>query len=184
MMARFRPRLRALLGEGGAASVEMALITPLLAIPLMNVIDLGFYAHDYMEVKAAAASAVQAVWGACSSASALPATLNCASESSALTAGLQSTSLGSGVTTTSVTEGWYCVQTTGALYLVSAVSSTASTAPSCGSTPNASNNSANAGDYIKVSVSYSYTPVISGASVTGFMANPITSTAYYRLSGT
>src|SRR5579863_6244611 len=77
-MVQFFARIRSFRrNERGAAAVEFAVILSLLVIPLLNAIDLGVYAFDYMEVRHAAQSAAQSVWAGCSPNQLVPAALSC-----------------------------------------------------------------------------------------------------------
>jgi len=166
-----------------AAAVELALLLPVLMVPLLNVMDLGIYSYDYMQVKIAASAGSEAVWSACNSSSQVPATVNCgAALDTAVSNGIGSTSLGSAVTKSSLTEGFYCPQTTGSLYLVSAVSASNTTPPTCSGVPSSSAASTtSASDYIVLTVTYSYAPVISSVSLASILPSTITSSSLARL---
>jgi hypothetical protein len=86
------------------------------------------------------------------------------------------------VTVSSVTEGYYCTSSTGVLTVVgstgsfgSALTSSAPTSCPTGSL------TTSPGDYISVTVSYTYAPVFSHASVASLLGTTITSTAWLRL---
>jgi Flp pilus assembly protein TadG len=175
--------------QRGAAAVEFALMLGVFAIALPSVVDLGIYAYDTMQVQNSAQMGAQAVWAACGQ---LPATdaAYCPTGQSAVNAAVARTSLGSAVTVSSATEGYYCAGSGGALVnadpsgnnktgnfttpLDTALPTPPSTCPS-GSLTSAP------GDYMSVTVSYTYSPVFSHASVASLLGTTITSTAWMRL---
>ncbi|PNE12500.1 MAG: hypothetical protein CR217_02955 [Beijerinckiaceae bacterium] len=160
----------------GVAGVEFAIMGPLLAIGLLNAVDVGYYAYERMEVENAAEMGAQAAWKNCNDlqTTMLPATQvnastglpNCPTLNATITAAIQSTSLGTAVTLASgyPTEGYYCVDSTNALQYQGSVSST----------PMACSSGASPGDYIQVQVTYAYTPLFT-SSVSVMTASGITS---------
>ena len=185
----------------------MALVTALLAYPVLNVADIGMYAYQSMQVANAAQAGARAAWSACNVASYWPATANCGASGATLTtavsgtAGIQSTTLGSNVTLVSgyPKEGYYCATTTNTLALTGSPSS--NPAVSAGSTPTkatncstvwdpatnasatAANTAATPGDYVSVSVTFTYTPLFTGVvTVASLLTSPITSTAWQRMT--
>jgi hypothetical protein len=173
----------------GAAAVELALLLTFLTIPLLNIIDLAFYVYWRMQTENAAQAGAQTAWATCSSPPQWPATNTnlCPGLSAAVTSAIASTSLGAGVTQAagSPAEGYYCATTSGALTLVGTagtVGSPPSGAPNtCAAVPGASAPSAGPGDYIQISVSYAYSPLVSGVSVASLLPSPITKTTRARL---
>lgn len=167
--------------QRGAAAVEFAVLLTLFTLTLPSVIDLGIYAYDAMQVKNSAQMGVQAVWAACNQ---LPATDStaCSTAQTALNAAVARTTLGSNVSVSNVTEGYYCTNSTGAL---TANGTTGNFATALASTPPATcptgSLTSYPGDYIWVTVSYTYTPVFSHASVASLLGTTITSTAWMRL---
>jgi hypothetical protein len=114
-----------------------------------------------MQVENAALVGTMQAWKTCD-ASHLPATTKCGTLSSlnnAVTAAIQSTSLGTAVTLSggTVTEGYYCVNSSNALQLVSDVSSKPADCTAAG-TP------ALYGRLPSCGVTYSYTPLFNGIS--------------------
>lgn len=176
----------------GAAAAEMGLLAAVMAVPMVNIADLGLYAYDKMQLENAAAAGAEAVWSTCNSTAKLPATnsTNCPGMSGAVTTALQSTSLNSHVTlgAGSPAEGYYCVLTTGALQLVGTAGTVGSppTPPSpntCDAVSGHSGVSGTApGDYIRVTASYTYTPIFSGASVASLLPATVTKTTWSRLN--
>ena len=146
-------------------------------VALFNTIDVARYLYQRMELENAGQMAAQAAWKACDIAH-LPATTNCPGLSAAVTASLQSSSLGAGATQAagSPNEGYYCVNTSGALAYVSNVSAKPADCSSVG------NAAAQPGDYIKIQATYAYSSLFGGISVGSTLASPITTTTLMRLN--
>jgi Flp pilus assembly protein TadG len=201
MRARGRtPRLRAWArDERGAAAAEFALWAAVLIPIVASATDLGLYAFQRMQVKQAAQMAAQTVWQTCSSAANpghLPAAGDCVSNQglvAKMTAAAQSTGLGTNVSLGASYEDYDCVNDSGVL---TAVETTQGVIPALGSAtvPSASpttcasvgsafaGNSKTPGDYVQVSVTYTYTPLLGGASIAALLPTPITETAWTRLN--
>jgi hypothetical protein len=170
--------------------VEFALWLLLLAYPTLNVVDLGFYVFKTMQVRQAAQAGAQTAESICGYNGKSPAATACTSLTTTLiTNSVQSTSLGTGVTLSSANEGWYCNNTSGALVLASgtstwaAVGGTAATEPSsCNATVTGDTDLP--GDYVLVSVSYAYVPLLKGAALLNVLTSnsTITQTAYMRIN--
>jgi Flp pilus assembly protein TadG len=177
-VARRRRRRRDLARDKrGLAAIEFALIGGTLIFGLFNMIDFGRYLYAKMEVQNAAQMGVQLVWNTCNTPN-LPATTACSNESTALTTGVQSTSLGTAVTVVSgyPTEGWYCVNGSGALVSVAAI--TTSKPADCTAAGVSTNQPA---DYFVVQTTYTYAPLFTAFSVANVLPTPITSTNYMRM---
>lgn len=173
--ARRRKREGFAANERGAAALEIALWLGVLVVPVLNVVDLGFYTFQKMQVEAAAQAGAQAAWEACSSLTAQPKGTACgAAMTTAMTTAIQSTSLGANVTLASgsPTEGAYCPDATEVLQPVGTY------AQSCAA---AGYPAGTAGDYVQVAVSYNYSPVFSGVSIVALLPTPIVRTAWMRL---
>jgi len=166
--------------ERGAAAVEFALMLTLLIVPLLNVADFAFYAWDRMQLDNAAQAAAQAAWAECDP-SKLPATSNCPNIGAKVSAAAQLTSLGSAVTVASGTsappEGYYCITTSGTLVLAGPV--TSAKPANCSASSGLSSDVP--GDYVQITVSYSYTPLFPAVSIASTLASPIRRTAWMRL---
>jgi Flp pilus assembly protein TadG len=162
----------------GLAAIEFALIASAVGVVVLNVADIAGYLFDQLEVENATQMGAQAAYTACPFDS-LPATVNCAGLSAAVTAGVQSTSLGTAVTVVTgyPTEAYYCVNTSGALTSVGAV--TASKPSDCTS---AGSSSTQPGDYLQVQVTYTFAPMFGTASVASLLSTTITKTAWVRLA--
>jgi Flp pilus assembly protein TadG len=178
ILEKIRPHLQYYRSDqDGAAAAEFALVLTLLAIPILNVVDFSLYAWNRMQLDNAAQIAVQAAWATCIPPTFLPATSNCPGMSAAVTTAAQSTSLGAGVTVSSTTENYYCVNTvTNALVTVGTFPGTK---PSdCSAVGSASDSP---GDYLKVTVSYAYTPVFPGVTIVSLLTTPVVREAWMRL---
>ena len=68
--------------EGGASAVEFALWLILLAIPTLNVVDMGFYIFKNMQVRQSAQAGAQAAESICGYNGFVPAATNCQSGTS------------------------------------------------------------------------------------------------------
>jgi Flp pilus assembly protein TadG len=167
----------------GVAGIEFAIIGPMLALGLVNAVDVGYYAYQGMEVWNAAEVGAQAAWNTCNDVppnykgtTNLPATQNCPVLNATITTAIQSTSLGTKVSLASgyPAEAYYCVNGSNALQLQGSVSSPPTTC-STGAAP---------GDYLQVGVTYPYKPLFPGLisvmSVSGVTS--ITKTSWMRLS--
>lgn len=171
----------------GAAAAEFVMWVTILALPVLNVVDLGMYVFQKMQLQMAAQAATHAVWKSCDKSAKLPAVANCTGLAATIQAAAQSTTLGSKVTVVagSPTEGYYCVDGAGALQLVG-------TAGKIGTTPvkpspfNCATKIASSttvpGDYVQVTVSYPYQPVFTAVSVANLLTTPITKTSWMRLN--
>jgi Flp pilus assembly protein TadG len=162
--------------ERGVSSIEFSFFVAVLALGLLNTVDVATYLYQRMELENATQMAAQAAWQACNINS-LPATTNCSGLTTAVTNALHSTSLGTKVALQSgyPSEGYYCLNATGALQYVSGVSQrptdcTATGMPSLQPT-----------DYIKIMATFSYTPMFSDLTVASLLTTPITDTAWMRL---
>ena len=147
------------------------MVLSLLAIPILNVVDIGIYVYGRMELDNAAQAAVQRVWSLCAATGKVPATTNCSGVSGAMTAAAQNTPLGSSVTITSTSEQYCCPGAT--LSCQGSVTTTTPTTCTSGEAP---------GDYIFATASYAYSPLFAGVSVASLLTTPIVRTASMRLS--
>jgi len=171
-------------GRGGAAA-ELVLWLSIMLIPVMSVIDIGFYVFQRMQVELAAQAATQGIRFSCGL-SAVPLTRNCATFASAATTAAQSTLLADSVTVSSgyPTEGYYCVNGSGDLVLVGSVGTAGSPPPrpdpfNCNSV--VAGNTGSPATYARVSVTRTYIPVFSGVSVASLLPTPIVRTAWVRV---
>jgi Flp pilus assembly protein TadG len=165
----------------GAAAAEFALVVTLLIVPILNVMDLGLYAWDKVQVDNAAQIGAQGARAACTY-SFQPATVNCPGLSSAVQMAVHSTSLGTGVTST--TAEHYVCYVSGQLKIVSDPPATPPT--DCSQQDSNGNNIGGSntekpGDYILVTTSYTYAPIFSAVSIASVLNTPITSTSWIRI---
>ncbi|HEY1929696.1 MAG TPA: TadE/TadG family type IV pilus assembly protein [Caulobacteraceae bacterium] len=175
----------------GSAAAEFALWAVALVVPIASAMDVGFYAYENMELNNAAQAAAQAAWSLCKTSTMLPAATACSGLQSALTTAAHSTSLGSSAVLQSSSEGYYCMNTAGALQLVGTAGvipvSGAGTAPtgpvsSCASLGTGfAGNTLPSGDYVQIKVNYAYSPVFRGLTVLGLLPTTVTRTAWMRL---
>ena len=106
--------------QAGASALEFSLFAGLLIFGVLNTADISIYVYKRMQVENATEMAAQAVWKACDpSQGYLPATTSCPGLNAAITGGAQSTSLGAQVSIKAgfPTEGYYCLNGSGALQL-------------------------------------------------------------------
>lgn len=167
----------------GAAALELALWAGLLVVPILNVMDVGLYVFQRMQVENAAQMAVQAGWKACDDATKQrPVTTKCAPNGGTLETYMRSIAQGSSslttrVTMTAPTVRYYCLNTSNVLVVMA----TAPTAPpaNCSTAPGSA--SATPGEYLEVAVSYAYSPMFGAISVAGTFTTPISYTARTRV---
>ncbi len=178
MMTSVSKRLRQFgAAARGVAGIEFAIVGPLLALGLLNAVDVGYYAYEGMEVWNAAEVGAQAARTNCNNLTTtlLPATVNCPALNATITTAIQSTSLGTKVTLVSgyPAEAYYCVNASNALILQGPVSSPP-TACSSGISP---------GDFLQVDVTYPYTPLFSGklCVMCGLGVTSISNTTWMRM---
>jgi Flp pilus assembly protein TadG len=164
--------------ERGAAALELAAVGTLFIIGGLNSVDVGSYAYQTSEVNAAAQAGAQAALLACDLVH-TPATLNCPGLTGAVTTAVRSTRLGSQATLDGpITEGYYCLDTSGALQFASPASSkpqdcSAIANPASSATPTL---------YLQVRVTSSYQPLFPGITVTQGFASSIKRTAWMRMA--
>ncbi len=164
--------------QRGVSAIEFSFFAALLAFGLLNTADISIYIYQRMEVENATQMGAQQAWNTCDpSKGQLPATTNCAGLTTAITTAVQSTSLGSQVSlqSGSPAEGYYCLNSSGALVYVSAVSSKPADCSSVG------NATLQPEDYITVTTTFSYAPLFPGITVAGAFTTPIVKTALMRL---
>ena len=189
MMSKvLRPKARTLVvkitamrsDQRGASAIEFALFAGMLCFGLLNTADISIYIYKRMQVENATEMSVQAAWKACDpSQSQLPATVNCPGLTTAITRAAQSTTLGTNVTiqTGSPTEAYYCLNSSGALQNVGAVTSPAPADCTVTGLP-----SQQPADYIRVTTTYSYAPIFPGVTVASAFTTPIVRTGMMRLN--
>ncbi len=177
----------------GAAAVELALITPMLVVAMLNIVDVSVYAYNRMQVQNAAQMGAEAAWATCNenTPSELPATNTtaCPNLQTAVSSAITKTMLGSKVTlsASSPAEAYYCTTTSGGLQLVGTGPGTVGSPPAkpspdtCAAVAGASDPSAEPGDYVQINVSYTYTPIFAGVTVVGLLGATVTQSVWMRL---
>jgi Flp pilus assembly protein TadG len=160
----------------GLAAIEFAIVAGVLCISVLNVSDLALYLFDDMQVKNAAEMGAQAAWTACDL-NHVPVTLRCGGYTMAVTKAVQSTSLANsvGLQTGSPAEGFYCVNSHGALQYVADPYNRPNDCTAAGTPAN------EPGDYIMVQTTYTWSSLFPGMSVASALPKTMTSTAWMRL---
>ncbi len=162
--------------QRGVAAIEFALFAGLLSFAILNVADISTYIYHRTEVENATEMGAQAAWENCDL-NYLPATISCPALTTAVNNAVHSTSLGTSVSVQSVSEGYYCVNSSNALQLVGAVTSPKPANCSAAGMPNLQ-----PGDYIKINTTFTYTPLFAGITVAAkTFPTTITKTAWMRL---
>ena len=163
--------------QRGVAAIEFGFFSVLLFASLANVTDVSIYIYQRMQVENATEVAAQAALKYCGSVNSLPATTNCANLLTAVQTAMQSTSLGTAVTlqTSPPSEGYYCINNSGALQRVSDVTSKPADCSAAGMP------ALQPGDYITIATTFTYTPIFARLSVAAGFPTPITRTAMIRL---
>lgn len=160
----------------GTSAIEFSFFAGMLSLALVNVVDVSNYVYQRMEAENATEMAAQAALKACNITS-LPATTNCSGLMSTLTAAMHSTSLGTEVTLQSgyPAEGYYCVNSSGALQYVGSIDFKPTDCTAAGMP------TLKPHDYIEIKTTFAYQPILSNLSVTSLLETPITATSWMRL---
>ncbi len=162
----------------GTAAIEFAGVAMLLAVGVLNAVDLGYYMYQRMEVENAAEVGAQTAWKTCYDQSRmLPATTKCSGLNAAITTAIQSTSLGTSVSLASgyPTEGYYCVDASNALQSVGSLSAKPSDCSAVG------NSNTSPGDYIQVGVTFNYAPLFGITVMSAWGVTSISMTSWMLL---
>ena len=162
--------------QRGVAAIEFGIFSIMLAASLANVADVSIYIYQRMQVENATEMAAQVALKTC--ATNLPATVNCPNLLGVMQLALRSTSLGNAVTfqNGSPSEGYYCINTSGALQYISDVSSPRPADCTAAGTP-----SLQPGDYLQVQTTFTYISLFPGLSVANTFPTPINRLAMMRL---
>jgi Flp pilus assembly protein TadG len=168
----------------GTSAVELVLCLTFLTLPILNVINLGFYAYERTQLESAAQSAVQMAWHTCDLTH-VP-TANCSGAATAMLGAAQSaTTLGTNVTmpASAIVEGYYCSNGSGALTRVGTLGSTTAAPTSVPATCTSvvTGSTAEPGDYIQATASAPYTPLFNSVSLFT-LPSTISRTAWLRLN--
>ena len=166
--------------QSGASALEFSIFAGLLIFGLLNTVDISVYIYKRMQLENATEMAAQAAWKACDpSQGYLPATTSRPGLTNAITGGVQSTTLGDQVAIQagSPSEAFYCLNASGALEFVSAV--TGNPPQDCSGTGNVGQAP---GDYIQITATFAYTPMFPGITAANLFTTPITKTSMMRLN--
>jgi Flp pilus assembly protein TadG len=164
--------------QSGAAAIELAAVGGVLILGGMTAVDVGRYAFQTSEVEAAAQAGAQAATVACDVAH-TPATINCSGLNSAVTTAIQSSPLGSQVTLDGpITEGYYCLDGTGAMQLAGPAGAQPS---DCSGVSNAATGAAPT-LYMQVHVTSAFQPLFPGLTIAQTFAASIKHTAWMRMA--
>ena len=161
----------------GVASVEFAIVAVFMMTTMLNAADVAAYVYQAMQVENAAQMAAQTALQNCTVAQ-VPVTINCPSFAASIATALASTSLGTGIRLTggSAAEAYYCVDGGNRLVPVGALGARPADCSAVGAA------TVVPGDYIVVTVSYTYVPIMAGASAVAFLQTPIVRSAVMRVA--
>lgn len=162
--------------DRGVVSVEFALAAVMIMTAMLNAADVGGYVYQSMQVESAAQMGAQTALQTCTAVQ-LPATTTCPGLTSRIVDAVASTSLGSAITVDGgqPTEAYYCVDGSSRLVQVGAIGSKPANCSAVG------RSAVMPGDYVVVAVSYSFQPLMSGASVAALLTTPIRRSAIMRV---
>jgi len=173
----------------GAAAAEFVLVLPLITAPVVGMVDLGVFVVQRMQVDAASQAAAAVAWYVCDDPT-LPATqTNCTGGGGDLagkiTAAVQSTTLATNASLASTpVVGYYCATDAGELESVSgtwAIDSTTPEAKPADCSAAVVGSATAPGQYIQVTVNFTYTPVFGVLRDLGLLPETITRTSWRRL---
>ena len=161
----------------GVASVEFAIVAVFMMTAILNAADVAGYVYQAMEVENAAQMAAQTALQNCTVAQ-VPVTTACPGYAGIVATAVASTSLGSGITLTSGSpaEAYYCVD--GGNRLVQ-VGTPGAKPANCGAV---GASTVVPGDYVVITVTFTYVPIMAGASVVAFLQTPIVRSAVMRVA--
>ena len=161
----------------GVAAVEFAIVAVFLMTSILNAADVGGYVYQAMEVENAAQVAVQTALQGCTAAQ-VPVTTNCPNFASKIATAIASTSLATGITlkSGSPAEAYYCVDGSNTLVKVGTLGSKPANCSAVGAA------TVVPGDYVVITVTYTYVPIMAGASVVAFLQSPIVRSAVMRVA--
>lgn len=161
----------------GAAAVEMALVSSILAAALINVAEAGRYAYTVTQVTNASQAGVQIALARCA-ADKTPVTVKCPGVEDMVEAAVRSTSLKSQVTIKEdLAEAWYCVDSHGQLQEVAPVAS--KKPENCSAV---GEKDRRPGLYVSLKVSHPYQMLFPGLTVVERFPDTITRSARMRVA--
>ena len=161
----------------GVASVEFAIVAVFMMTAILNAADVGSYVYQAMQVENAAQMAAQTALQNCT-VNQVPVTTACPNFASKVATAIAATSLGTSVVLTSGSpaEAYYCVNGSNMLVLVGALGSKPANCAAVGAA------TVSPGDYVVITVTYRYVPIMAGASVVAFLQSPIVRSATMRVA--
>lgn len=160
----------------GVVAVEFALAAAFMMTAMLNAADVGGYVWQAMQVENAAQMGVQVALQSCSAVE-VPVTIACPGFGTMVATAVAGTSLGKAITVDAgqPSEAYYCVNASDRLLLVGALNNRPASCAAAGKSfvvP---------GDYVVVTVSYPFKPIMAGASVAAFLETPIRRSAIMRV---
>ena len=165
----------------GAVAAETALVSGLLTVLIAQVLDFGWFAFCSVQVKMAAQAAAAEAAVVCFEDEDLPATLNCedslATLKSKMEAAANEVSIGGTMTISGdPEEAYYCADQTNVGELLKVGEVTDDPKPTdCAGSVDAP------GDYVRVTVSYTFTPLFPGLSAISYSDGPMTAEGWMRV---
>lgn len=159
--------------QRGATAIEFALVSLVLIFLLLNGVDFGRYIYYRDQVENATQAGAHAVWQRCDPTK-LPIVPKCYTNEATAKTSVASVvaNIVPGVTGDHVTlaQDYYCPDATGTLHAVTNVASPPSQCS--GVVP---------GVYVRVNVTYSYTPLFGNLTVVKMFQTSTSTTSYMRL---
>ncbi len=161
--------------ERGVAAVEMALIGTLIMGALFNVVEVGRYVYQSMELAAASQAGAQAAIVTCDT-NKTPVTSNCPAAPAAIQMAIRGTSLGDSVVQHGpLDEAWYCVNFQGTLQAMSAATVRPADCSDAGVVAN------KPALYLRVTVAYDYQAIFPGVTVVDALPHALERSAWMRM---
>ncbi|MBL0408080.1 pilus assembly protein [Microvirga aerilata] len=160
--------------QRGATAIEFALAAGTLVFLILNGVDLGRYIYVRSQVENATQMGAHGIWKQCDPMK-LPIVPKCYKDQAAAKAAVVNIigAIVKGVTSehVTVTEGYYCSDSAGALHAVVDV-----TKPPAQCLPGVV-----PGDYLQVQVGYSFNPIFGDLTAARIFGTSISTTSYMRL---
>lgn len=159
----------------GVAAVEAALVGSFLVGAMFNVAEISRYAYVSMQVSTAGQAGAQAAIIACDPPE-TPVTTNCPEAPAAIQAAITGTSLGAAIALQGqLAEGWYCVNSEGALERMAAPDAKPANCTDAGvpgGTPSL---------YLSLRVAYQFAPIFPGLTLVEAFPQTIVKSAMMRM---
>jgi Flp pilus assembly protein TadG len=164
----------------GAVAAETALVSGLLTVLIAQVLDFGWFTYCSVQVKMAAQAAAAEAAVVCSDDTKLPATQNCQPTiddlKDKMEAAANEVSIGGMITIPDdPEEGYYCTdQATEELVEVGDLNNKPADCSAYGSADVP-------GDFVRVTVNYTFTPLFPGLSAISYSGNTMTAEGWMRV---